>query len=93
MDNATLGQFQEEMTVLMEKTLNQPEFRELLDKYGFSDEVVEFPVMINLDKIKANNVNQSLLRDSSQEMVGQQIKLFGCCDDNGHICCRPKWLC
>ena len=94
MNNLTLEQFKEEMTVLMEKTLNQPEFRELLNKYGFSDETVEFPVMINLDNIRANNnMEESPLKDSLEKMNAQEIKLFRCCDVNGKLCCHPKSLC
>ncbi|KST66945.1 hypothetical protein [Mastigocoleus testarum] len=87
MDSTVLEEFKKEMQQLMEKALNQPEFNECFKRYGLSDQEVGFPLVLNLDKIR--EINQSELKDSLQTVIGEELKLFGCCLVNGCIKCNP----
>ncbi len=80
MDNLDLELFKKEVKQEVENNLKNSELNKIITKYGLSEDVIEIPVIINLDKIKDSSI---------ANLEGQlQLTLFACCWFNGQYICK-----
>ena len=95
MNNETIEQLKEEFQELMDKILDSSELAKCLEKYGIADDVLEIPVVLNLDNIKFNNdIDIEKLQSkvnvvSNQENKLEILRFSACVDYKGMTIRKP----
>ena len=89
MDNEKLEQFRGDVKKIMEEILDKSElFKMAANEYGLGQEAVQVQVVLNLNKMDSSNeLRESLMKDSSIEIIDDQFKVLTCCTCP-QVCCK-----